>query len=195
MSDNTEMQSVNEYYQTDNYNHQLSNKQQLILNSDNHVDTPNSLGTRELFQHFQLDQNFYKVEDINEIGPTTQGIKETIFEEDLSIVIDELINLYFEEVNKGKERKVKKQFVLDYFNVHKINLQEIYNWLLNNQTNSNFIYLLGHFNYHGIGININKKNAFELYQKAAELESILAQYELTLMYIFGESINKNYNIG
>src|SRR5438034_373168 len=128
--------------------------------------TPNSLN-RELFQ---LDQNFYKVLDISEIEPsTTRDIRETIFEEDLNIVINELINLYFEEVNKGKERKVKKQFVLDYFNIHKMNSQEIYNWLLNNQTSSNSIYLLGYFHYNGIETNINKKNALELYKKAAEL--------------------------
>src|SRR5436305_1849918 len=165
----SEMQATNEYYQ----NHQLlSNKQQLILNSDN-VDTPN----RELSQI----QNFCKM-DIKEIEPTTQDINETIFEEDLSIIIDELVNLYFEELNKGREEKIRKQFVLDYFNDYKINSQEIYNWLLNNQTSSNSIYLLGYFNCNGIGTNINIQNAYELYKKAADLENILAQFELVNMY-------------
>src|SRR6266542_3972597 len=83
----------------------------------------------------QLIQNIYKV-DTNEIGPTTQDINENIFEEDLSGVVDELVNFYFEEVNKGKVRRVKKQFVLDYLNNRNINPEEIYNWLLNNQTSS-----------------------------------------------------------
>src|SRR5204862_6867037 len=129
-----------------------------------------------------------------EIGPTTQNINETIFEEDLSIVIDELVRLYFNEANKGNDDNARKQFVDDYFNNYKMNSQEIYNWLLNNQTSSNSIYLLGYFNYHGIGTNINKQNAFELYQKAAELENILAQFELTNMYIDGEDIDKNYDV-
>ena len=40
----------------------------------------------------------------------------------------------------------KKQAVLDYLNNHNINLQEIYNWLLNNQINLNSIFLFGYFN-------------------------------------------------
>jgi TPR repeat protein len=76
--------------------------------------------------------------------------------------------------------------------VYKINLQEIYYWLLNSKACSNSIYLLGYFNYHGIGVDINKQNAFKLYQKAAELENIVVQYELDNMYIDGESTNKDY---
>src|SRR5436190_347264 len=216
MSDNTEVQASNEYYQTDNNYPQSS---QLNINSNN-VDTLNSNNSL-CGESSQIIQNFYKV-DIKEIGPTTQDIKETIFEEDLNIVINELINLCFEEVLN------KKQFVLDYFNIHKINLQEIYNWILNNETtSSNSIYLLGYFNYHGIGTNIDKKNAFELYkkavdlghldgmnnlgccydggigtdvnkqkafelfQKAANLGNDMAQYNIALMYKSGDGIEKN----
>src|SRR5439155_19663013 len=120
---------INEYYyQTKNNYPQLSSKQQLIINSDYNVDTPNSLLHVELSQ---TTQNFCKM-DIKEIRPTTQDIKETIFEEDLSIVIDEFVKFYLEEViNKGRERNIRKQIVLDYFNDYKINSQEIYNWLLN----------------------------------------------------------------
>src|SRR6266498_504327 len=96
----SEMQATNEYYQTENNYPQLSNKQQLILNSNNNI---------------QITQNFFKI-DIKEIGSTTQDINETIFEEDLSIIIDKLVNLYLEETNKGREEKVRKQFVLDYIN-------------------------------------------------------------------------------
>src|SRR6266487_4329109 len=98
----SEIQAINEYYyQTTNNYPQLSNKQQLlILNSDNDVvDTPNSL----------LYQNFCKM-DIKEISPTTQNINETIFEEDLSIIIDDLANHYFEVVNKGREENIRKKF-------------------------------------------------------------------------------------
>jgi TPR repeat protein len=136
-------------------------------------------------------QNFYKM-NINEIGPTTKNIHENIFEEDLSIVIDELFKLYFKEVNEGREEIIIKHHVLNYINDLKINLREFYNWLLNNQNNSNSIYFLGYFNYNGIEININTQNALELYQKAVILENKAAQLDLAVMYIDGEGCDKNY---
>src|ERR1043166_5523879 len=122
---------------------------------------------------------------------TNQDINENIL--DLSIVIDGLFNLILKETNEGKEEKVIKKHVLNYINSHKITLQEIYNWLLNNQNHLNSIYLLGYFNYHGIETNINMQNAFELYQKAAELGNDVAQFDLANMYIDGYGVNKNYN--
>ncbi|CAB4404744.1 unnamed protein product [Rhizophagus irregularis] len=124
MSDNTEIQAAYKRCQEDNHHPELSNKQKLTLNLDN----------AEI-------QNFFWV-DINEMKPTTQDIKENIFEEDLCIVVDELINLYFEETNKGKEAR------------------------------------------------LTRKNALILYQKAAELENIVAQFDLSYMYI---CIEKDYN--
>src|SRR5205823_4604863 len=92
------------------------------------------------------------------------------------------------------EDKLRKQHIIDYINNQEIVLQEIYNWLLNNQNNSNAIYLLGYFNYYGIEANINKQKTVELYQKAAELENSVAQFELAYMYIYEkEEIDKNYD--
>ncbi|RIA87235.1 hypothetical protein C1645_878168 [Glomus cerebriforme] len=154
------------------------------LNSDN-IDISN---TKYLFQ---IIQNFDKI-NVKEIEPTTKNINETIFEEDLSIVIDELIEMNYESLSKGEEENVRKQRTLDYINNHKINLQEIYKWLLNNQNNSNSIYLLGYFNYHGIETNVNKKITLELYQKATEFENSIAQLDLAIMYIDGEDVDANY---
>src|ERR1041385_5091806 len=122
---------------------------------------------------------------------TDQDISENI--SDLRNVIDELLNLILKEINEGKVENVIKQHVFNYIKNHKIILQEIYNWLLNNQNNINSIYLLGYFNYHGIETNINMQNAFDLYQKAAELGSIVAQLDLVNMYIYGKGTNKNYD--
>ncbi|GES91151.1 kinase-like domain-containing protein [Rhizophagus clarus] len=183
MSDNTE------YHKTDNKYFRLSNKQQLTLNS--HAQNGNNSSLYEELS--QIHQKFFKVV-IREIEPTThQSINENILEEDLSIIVDELIELIFMNFNKGKEERVRKQQVLDYINNYNINLQEIYNWLLRNQTSSNFIYLLGHLNYYGIGIVINKKNAFKLYQKAAELENDVSQFELANMYIDGDGCDEDYD--
>jgi TPR repeat protein len=182
------MADSNEYYQIDNgiYCLQLYNKRQ-TQNSDN-LNTDNNLSHKGLSQ---ITQNFFKV-NILEIEPTTQDIEKNVLEDNLSMVVDNLIKLYFQETNKGKEERVRKKFVLDYFNDCKINLQEIYYWLLNNQTCSNFIYLLGYFNYLGIEVEANKHNAFKLYLKATEFENIVAQYELANMYIYGEGTNKDY---
>ena len=72
------------------------------------------------------------------------------------------------------EKEGRKQGVLDYFNDHSIDLQEIYNCILNNQNNSNSIFLLGYFNYSGIGIYENYKEAFNLFINASDQNHILA---------------------
>ncbi|GBC20328.2 kinase-like domain-containing protein [Rhizophagus irregularis DAOM 181602=DAOM 197198] len=140
---------------------------------------------------FRITQNFCKI-DIKEIEPTIQNINKNVFEEDLSLMIDKLFSLIFNGTNKGREEKAIKQQFFDCINNHKINIQEIYYWLQKNITCSNSIYLLGYFNYHGIGIDINKKYAFELFQKAAELENIVAQFELANMCMDGDGVDQNY---
>jgi TPR repeat protein len=168
------------YYQIDNNNYpQLLNKQNSgtlnINNNSSHQGLP------------QIIQKFFKV-NILEIEPTIQYVKTNVLD-DLSTIIDNLVNLS----NKGKEDKKRKKFVLDYFNDHKINLQEVHYWLLINKSCSNSIYLLGYLNYYGIGININEKNAFILYQKAAELGNKLAQFELATMYLSGKGADVDHN--
>ncbi|EXX67414.1 uncharacterized protein OCT59_023840 [Rhizophagus irregularis] len=82
-------------------------------------------------------------------------------------IVDEIINL----PNKTGD-EVEKQEILNYLKNHNVTLKEIYNWLLNDQNNTNSIVLLGDFNLFGIEIieiNVDKKEAFELYQKAANL--------------------------
>ncbi|EXX55299.1 uncharacterized protein OCT59_023586 [Rhizophagus irregularis] len=140
----------------------------------------------------QIIQNFYKT-NIKEKQPTTQNINEIIFEEELGIVVDNLVNLCFKEINEGKEEIVIKQHVIDYINNHKLDSHEFYKWLLNNQNDSNSIYLLGYLNYYGIQVNVNRKQALKLYQKATNLGNIMAQYNIANMYIDGEGVEKNYD--
>ncbi|GBC07854.1 hypothetical protein RclHR1_07730007 [Rhizophagus clarus] len=115
-----------------------------------------------------------------------------IFKGDLNIVIDELVNLIFSELNKGEDAKIIKQRVFDYINDHMIALQQIYIWLLNNQNNSNSICMLGYFKYHGIETDINKQKAIELYRKASGLENYVAQLILINEHIYGKGFKKNY---
>ncbi|EXX54371.1 uncharacterized protein OCT59_023546 [Rhizophagus irregularis] len=138
--------------------------------------------------HDKFIKNFNKL-NIKEIEPTTQNINENIYEEDLGIVIDGLINIYSKM--EGKEESIKRKHIFDYINNHKLSLQEIYNWLLENSNDSNSIYLLGYFNYYGIETNINKRKAFIFYKKSAELGSNIAQYKLSKMYMDGKGVEKN----
>ena len=93
----------------------------------------------------------------------------------------------FNRSNKGQNQEI-----LNYLNNHNITSQEIYNWLLNNQTNSNAIFLLGEFNYLGIGTSVDNQKAFELYQKAANLKNVDGMNNLGDCYQhgIGTRINK-----
>ncbi|EXX72087.1 uncharacterized protein OCT59_023608 [Rhizophagus irregularis] len=160
------------------------------LNLDN-IDSSNTNNSLKGFS--QIIQNFDKI-NINEIEPITQNIHENIFEEDLSIIIDEMINLIFKGLNEGKDEEILKNNIINYINNHKILTPEIYNWLLNNQYNSNSICLLGYFNYYGIGTIINKQKVIELYHEATILENSVAQLNLAEMYIHGEGVDINNDL-
>ncbi|RIA89585.1 hypothetical protein C1645_771983, partial [Glomus cerebriforme] len=53
--------------------------------------------------------------------------------------------------------------------------------------------MLGYCCDFGIGIDINKQKAVELYKKAANLGSKVAQYNLGIMYEKGDVIEKDIN--
>ncbi|RGB32012.1 hypothetical protein C1646_655336 [Rhizophagus diaphanus] len=130
----------------------------------------------------QLIQNF------NEINRrSTDMISLALSDHEL---VDELVDSIFKELNERKEDSAIKQHILNYTNNNK--LQEIYNWLLYNQDNSNYIFLLGCFYHHGIETSINKQKAFELYQKTAVLGNSNGINMLGYCYEngIGTSINK-----
>ncbi|EXX72085.1 uncharacterized protein OCT59_023610 [Rhizophagus irregularis] len=147
--------------------------------SDNSINLNSN--NNSLHEFSQIIKNFDKI-NIIEIEPATENINEGIFEGDLNNVIVKLVELIFNKLNEGKCRKTIKQCVLNHIN-NKVIIQEIYNYLLNNQNNSNSIYLLGYFNYNGIETKLNKQRAIKLYQKAAKLQNIVAQLDLTEIYI------------
>ncbi|GBB94540.1 hypothetical protein RclHR1_23780001 [Rhizophagus clarus] len=104
-------------------------------------------------------------------------------------MVDEIVDLS----NKIKDDEKEKQNILNYLDNNNVTSQEIYNWILNDQNNSNSIVLLGDFNYLGIGINADKRKAFELYQKAANLGNAFGLISLGYCYQYGigTSINKS----
>ncbi|GBC09615.1 hypothetical protein RclHR1_00900001 [Rhizophagus clarus] len=105
-----------------------------------------------------------------------------------NIMNDGILKNIFMRLNEGKD--LKEDILDDCY----IDSKEIYDWLINNQndSDSNSIFLLGNFNYLGIGTQINKENAFKLYEKAANLGNSIAQYNLAQMYKTGEGVNIDY---
>jgi TPR repeat protein len=101
-------------------------------------------------------------------------------------MFDEIIS--FLEDTETNEIKYK---VVKYLNSQNIISQEIYNWLSNNQNISNSFFLLGVFYHFGIGINVDKQKAFDLYQKAANSENIFGI--LSLGYCYNNGIGTRVN--
>ncbi|GBC22536.1 kinase-like domain-containing protein [Rhizophagus irregularis DAOM 181602=DAOM 197198] len=157
----------------------------------------------------QLINNFNKM-NTKEIDTTVKSDKQEKFSSEINFnsIVDEINDLIFKLYNKGIGWKLAKDQVIDYFNNHNINLQEIYNWLLNNQNNSNSIFLLGYFYYRGIETSKNRERAFNLFIIASEQDHIIAQYFAGYCYFSGtikneklafeyfeKSANKNFSRG
>jgi TPR repeat protein len=143
----------------------------------------NSKGNSLHGESFQIIQNFN-----NTYIMSASEINKNIFpEKNYIIIINEIIDFVFKGVNIGNRTK---QYFLDYLNNYNINSNEIYNWLLYNQNNPNFIFLLGYYNYFGIGTK-DEERAFNLFINASEQDHILAQYYVGYCYEFGVGITKN----
>jgi TPR repeat protein len=104
----------------------------------------------------------------------------------ISIIADEIANLIFND-----EKELEKSTICNYCIVYNIESEVVYKWLLDNQYDPNYIFLLGVFNYLGIGTNIDKEKAAKLYQKAANLGHSVAQYNLACMYKEGKVIYRD----
>ncbi|CAB4438280.1 unnamed protein product [Rhizophagus irregularis] len=127
----------------------------------------------------QVIKNFYKM--------NTEEIEISISSDNFDIMVSEII-LFLENI----EIEGRKNEIINYLNNHNITLQKIYNMLLNNQNNSNSVFLLGIFNQIGIEINVDKQMAFELYQNAANSGNVFGITSLGYCYEngIGTGVNK-----
>ncbi|CAG8731110.1 4485_t:CDS:1, partial [Funneliformis caledonium] len=55
------------------------------------------------------------------------------------------------------------------------NITRLIKWLVDDQNDSNSTFLLGYFNYSGIGLNKNIEKAFSLFFNASKKNPMLAQ--------------------
>ncbi|POG66388.1 kinase-like domain-containing protein [Rhizophagus irregularis DAOM 181602=DAOM 197198] len=169
-------------YQQDIFNQTIPTSNKSLI--------PNSIENSLHGELSQTIQNFNNT-NANEIYmmSTNNQININISsEKNLSITVDEIVDLIFREENRKDE---SKQHVLDYLNNHNINSEVIYNWLSYNQTNSNSIFLLGYFNFFGIGTPVYYVRAFNLFINASVQFHILAQYYVGNCYEFGHGMITN----
>ncbi|GES93565.1 kinase-like domain-containing protein [Rhizophagus clarus] len=141
--------------------HLYNDNKDIIQSLDNHQ--PNS--DAEILENNYYHENSLQGIDftkIKEIESLMLSNNQT--ENDFNIIVSDIVNFL-----ENNSNEIGKQKVLNYLNNQNITLQELNDLLLNNQNNPNYIFLLGEFSYLGIGTDIDKKKAFELYQKAADL--------------------------
>src|ERR1044072_3075117 len=100
--------------------------------NDNVVDKP-ALDSVEnsSYEGSSLEFNFHNM-SINKME-STMANKNISSEKNLSKIVGEIVAFISKMPNEGKEKKLRKQYTLDYFSNRNINSKEIYNWLLNNQ--------------------------------------------------------------
>jgi TPR repeat protein len=126
----------------------------------------------------QFIQNFNEM-STKEIVFANENIS---LEKNLNKIVNDIVNYIFKIANEGKESTLIKnnKDILDYFDNNNINSQEIYDWLLIYQNNSDSIFVLGYFNYLGIEANEDNKKAFDLFINASEQSHTLAQFYVGL---------------
>ncbi|CAB4438284.1 unnamed protein product [Rhizophagus irregularis] len=125
----------------------------------------------------QVIENFNKMR-IEEIEPSMSS------NNNFDIIVNEIILLL-----ENTEIVRKKHEVINYLNNHNITSQEFYAWLLSNQNDSNSIFLLGVFNHFGIEVNVDKQQAFELYQNAVNSGNVFGITSLGYCYDKGIGIS------
>ncbi len=119
---------------------------------------------------------------------------EEIFESFLIKIVDEVVTFIFRGLNEGKFLILDESPVLDFLNNQDINSNEIYNWLSNNQSHSNSIFLFGYFNFFGIETIKNYEKAFNLFNDASRISEqrhVLAQCYVGICYENGYGVIKD----
>ncbi|GBB89299.1 hypothetical protein RclHR1_00160015 [Rhizophagus clarus] len=172
----------------------ISNSNSSTIYQQNGTFNPqNNTGNSLYGKLFNMIQKYshLNISEIDSMSLMNKQINEST-PENLRFIINEVIYYIFKEFVKGNEF-VKLQ-VLNYLNDRNVNSKEAYNWLLKNQNNPDFVFLLGYFNYVGIGTNIDEVIAFNLFINASKENHTLAQYFIGYFYQYGRGITRNENL-
>ncbi len=146
----------------------------------------------------QVIQNFDQLNSKELVESFTMSKRQDFSAKNLSEIVDKIVDHIFDKLNKGIKPTKRNRHIFDYLNNQNITLQEIINWLLNNQNNSNAIFLFGYFNFFGIDVNKNYETAFNLFIKLSEQHTktkwcILAQFYIGKCYKEGYGIDQDIN--
>ncbi|PKK65004.1 kinase-like protein [Rhizophagus irregularis] len=108
-------------------------------------------------------------------------------------IVDKLITLLIKVQDKrGYNFMETNQFINQCINLYdQIPSNDIFNWLVNNQTKPQYIFLLGFLYYNGIIIENNIHEAFKLFSKASEDNYHIAQVYLSKCYQLGTGTEIN----
>src|SRR5438874_774621 len=110
---------------------------------------------------------------------------------DNDIIINELLLLYNNSIQKGMCEKDYIQLIKQHMLLKNKNEIVIFNHLLNNKNKQHEIAILAKFYRYGIGTEKNVIKAFEYYRKAADKGHVDSIYNLGDCYQFGIGIEKN----
>ncbi|CAG8440532.1 6658_t:CDS:2 [Acaulospora morrowiae] len=112
-----------------------------------------------------------------------QPLSDRKAQEALRKLVDELVDLFVEEQQLGKDDVRIRQLILDCIIKRNRGAHEVLKWLHSNQHKLQYKTLLGYFYLHDIGTEIDLRKAYNLYLAAAKKDYPIAQY------LLGESIN------
>ncbi|GBB88066.1 hypothetical protein RclHR1_01460016 [Rhizophagus clarus] len=134
----------------------------------------------------------YAISALKKCTDLTSNMYRYIFwDRDVKQMVDKTVDFIIKLIDRGTERNLEKQQILDYLNNHNISSQVIYNWLLINQFDPNSIFLLGCFKYYGIETNKNYEESFNLFNNELVRNHILASYYIGHCYMFGYGVSKD----
>ncbi|CAG8542695.1 14162_t:CDS:2 [Acaulospora colombiana] len=106
-------------------------------------------------------------------------------QEALRKLVDELVDLFVEAQNLGKDDNKITQLILDHIVKKNHGAHEVLKWLHSNQHKLQYKTLLGYFYLHDIGTEIDLRKAYNLYLAAAKKDYPIAQYLLGECYSSG----------
>src|SRR6266540_4084048 len=113
--------------------------------------------------------------------------------DNINILIDKLITLLIKVQDEGKNFNETKYFIKNCITISSKSIDNVLNWLKENQNESKYIFLLGFFYHNKFSLEENNSEGFVFFLKAAEDSYPIAQVYLSICYNkgFGTEISNN----
>src|ERR1044072_2095570 len=76
----------------------------------------------------QVTQNFNQKVVVSKMQADNKDDKDILSAKNLSMIVNEIVDLLSNKLNKGFEAKIRNQHILDYLNNQNVTSQEVANW-------------------------------------------------------------------